>query len=169
MGFASEGTTVIGLTQRDQALVLMQATVRIGCGSDLYVVRGDDPWRDTTVEAVRAQADRLHALFVACGFAWPKGRVTVDLEPTALDPIGDLAIAFGLLAEQGVVDRHSLARWIFVGAGIDGQVVLPQAAREALDAFEPVLDTLGAMPMVPYRPMSLSTLVGQLQSLHVAR
>ncbi|HWR97565.1 MAG TPA: YifB family Mg chelatase-like AAA ATPase [Candidatus Methanoperedens sp.] len=95
-------------------------------------------------EAVRESRDRVRAAIVNSGFAFPAGRVTVNLAPADLRKEGsafDLAIAVGLLAAQGLARAEAAAGLLLVGElSLDGGLkqvrgVLP-VALAARDAAE---------------------------------
>jgi magnesium chelatase family protein len=75
-------------------------------------------------EAVRESRDRVRAAIVNSGFAFPAGRVTVNLAPADLRKEGsafDLAIAVGLLAAQGLVPAAAAADLLLLGElSLDG-------------------------------------------------
>ncbi len=71
--------------------------------------------------ALRESRERIGAALRHAGFAWPEGRVTVNLAPADLRKEGaslDLAIALGLLLASGQIPRPSaelLRHCLFVG------------------------------------------------------
>ncbi|HEY5999505.1 MAG TPA: YifB family Mg chelatase-like AAA ATPase [bacterium] len=75
-------------------------------------------------EAVRESRDRVRAAIVNSGFAFPAGRVTVNLAPANLRKEGsafDLAIAIGLLAAQGLARAEASAGLLLLGElSLDG-------------------------------------------------
>jgi magnesium chelatase family protein len=92
-------------------------------------------------EAVRESRDRVRAAITNSGYAFPAGRVTVNLAPADLRKEGsgfDLAIAVGILAAEGLVRLDSEGDLMLVGElSLDGGLkpvrgVLPVAiaARE---------------------------------------
>jgi magnesium chelatase family protein len=92
-------------------------------------------------EAVRESRDRVRAAILNSGYAFPSGRVTVNLAPANLRKAGsgfDLAIAVGLLAAQGLTRAEPAGELLLVGElSLDGVLkpvrgILPVAiaARE---------------------------------------
>jgi magnesium chelatase family protein len=75
-------------------------------------------------EAVRESRDRVRAAILNSGYAFPAGRVTVNLAPADLRKEGsgfDLAIAVGLLGAQGLVRLDPSADLLLVGElSLDG-------------------------------------------------
>jgi magnesium chelatase family protein len=75
-------------------------------------------------EAVRESRDRVRAAITNSGYAFPSGRVTVNLAPADLRKEGsgfDLAIAIGLLAAQGLVRLEAAADLLLLGElSLDG-------------------------------------------------
>lgn len=68
--------------------------------------------------AVRESADRVRAAIGNAGYAFPDGRVTVNLGPADLPKHGgrfDLPIALGILAASGAVSQAALPRHEFLG------------------------------------------------------
>lgn len=92
--------------------------------------------------AVRESRDRVRAALLNSQFDFPAGRITVNLAPADLPKDGsrfDLAIALGILAASGQIDRATLDGAEFIGElgltgelrGIDG--ILPAALAAARD------------------------------------
>jgi len=68
--------------------------------------------------AVRESRDRVRAALAVSGYAFPAGRVTVNLAPADLPKEGgrfDLAIALGILAASGQLSPESLVATEFYG------------------------------------------------------
>jgi magnesium chelatase family protein len=68
--------------------------------------------------AVRESKDRVRSALTAAGFAFPAGRITVNLSPADLPKQGgrfDLPIALGILAASGQLPRDSLNGREFYG------------------------------------------------------
>ena len=76
--------------------------------------------------SVREARERVRSAIVNSGFAFPKGKVTVNLAPAYLRKQGpgfDLAIACGILAASGQVPAAALERYaVFGELGLDGQL-----------------------------------------------
>jgi len=82
--------------------------------------------------AVREAIDRVQTAVANAGFAWPSGRVTINLAPADLrkeGPAFDLPMALSVLAAGGALrpvgrGRHAeLARWLIAGElALDGRV-----------------------------------------------
>ena len=74
--------------------------------------------------SVRESRERVRSAISNSGFAFPKGRVTVNLAPAYLHKHGpgfDLAIACGILAASGQIPAEALARFaVFGELGLDG-------------------------------------------------
>jgi magnesium chelatase family protein len=92
-------------------------------------------------EAVRESRDRVRAAIMNSGFAFPAGRVTVNLAPADLRKEGssfDLAIAVGLLAAQGLARAEAAADLLLIGElsldgglkEVRGMLPIALAARE---------------------------------------
>jgi magnesium chelatase family protein len=82
---------------------------------------------------VRESRDRVRAALANAGFAWPAGRVTVNLAPADLPKESgrfDLPIAIGILAATGQVPSRALEGLEFAGeVGLSGEL---RAIRGAL-------------------------------------
>jgi magnesium chelatase family protein len=68
--------------------------------------------------AVRESRDRVRAAIEQSGFVFPDGRLTINLAPADLPKSGaryDLAIALGILAASGQLQRQSLTGYEFLG------------------------------------------------------
>jgi magnesium chelatase family protein len=74
--------------------------------------------------SVRESRERVRSAISNSGFAFPKGKVTVNLAPAYLRKHGpgfDLAIACGILAASGQVPAEALTRFaVFGELGLDG-------------------------------------------------
>lgn len=77
--------------------------------------------------AVKESADRVHSAIKNSGFAYPKGRLTVNLSPAWVHKKGshyDLAISVGLLASEGIVWCCDLDKKAFLGElALDGRIM----------------------------------------------
>jgi magnesium chelatase family protein len=98
--------------------------------------------------SVRESRDRVRAAIRNSGFEFPQHRSTVNLAPADVRKAGaafDLPIALGILAAQGVVDRHEVSDVVILGElSLDGAIqpargVLPIAAGARRDGIQHVL------------------------------
>ena len=91
--------------------------------------------------AVRESKDRVKSALKNCGYAFPRGRVTVNLAPADVKKTGagfDLPMAVGLMAAQGLLGTDGLSDYMLVGElsldgrlrPIRGALSLAMAARE---------------------------------------
>jgi magnesium chelatase family protein len=89
--------------------------------------------------ALREACDRVRAAIFNSGFAYPAGRLLVNLSPADVRKAGpafDLAIALGLLAIEEQIDRLALQEFIALGElALDGKL-------QAVDGILPMV--LGA-------------------------
>jgi magnesium chelatase family protein len=102
------------LTRAQLALDAPLVRVEVHCGSGLpqFTVVG------LAETAVRESRERVRAALAQGGFAFPAGRVTVNLAPADLPKEGgryDLAVALGILAASGQLPESSLAATEFFG------------------------------------------------------
>lgn len=68
--------------------------------------------------AVREARERVRAALLCAQFEFPARRITLNLAPADLPKDGgrfDLAIALGILAASGQIDRQALEGWEFLG------------------------------------------------------
>lgn len=68
--------------------------------------------------SVRESRDRVHSAIENSGFAFPEGRVTINLAPADVRKRGtsfDFAIAVGVLAANGVVTRREFSGLLLLG------------------------------------------------------
>lgn len=76
--------------------------------------------------AVRESTDRVRTAIRNCGYAFPQGRVTINLAPADLRKEGasyDLAIALGILLASGQWTPENLDAELFIGElALDGSV-----------------------------------------------
>ncbi len=86
--------------------------------------------------AVKESRERVRAALKNSGFAYPQGRIVVNLAPADLrkeGPIYDLAIAVGTLAASGQTELREFSGATFIGElSLDGQIrpvngILPMA------------------------------------------
>lgn len=104
-------------------------------GIDGYVVRVEADTSPGTPEfsiiglpdrALREARDRVRAAIFNSGFAYPPGRVLVNLSPADVrkeGPAFDLPIALALLAIDGQIDRSALQKYVALGElMLDGTV-----------------------------------------------
>jgi magnesium chelatase family protein len=112
-------------------------------------------------EAVRESRDRVRSAIVNSGYAFPAGRVTVNLAPANLRKEGsgfDLAIAVGLLAAQGLVRLGSTADLLLMGElSLDGGLkpvrgVLPLAIAAREHGYRGVVLPCGNAAEAPLVP-----------------
>src|ERR1700719_3438963 len=94
--------------------------------------------------SVRESRDRVRSAIRNSGFEFPSHRITVNLAPADVRKAGasfDLPIALGILAAQGVVERHHIADLVLLGElSLDGSIhaargVLPIAAAAKRDGL----------------------------------
>jgi magnesium chelatase family protein len=76
--------------------------------------------------AVKESKDRVKSAIKNSGYAFPKGRVTVNLAPADIKKEGttfDLPVAVGLLATEGIIKQESLLDFIILGElSLDGML-----------------------------------------------
>ena len=76
--------------------------------------------------AVKESAERVRGAILNSGFAYPKGRITVNLSPAWVRKSGshyDLAIAIAILAAQGLIRQEALIGRAFLGElNLSGEV-----------------------------------------------
>jgi magnesium chelatase family protein len=98
--------------------------------------------------SVRESRDRVRSAIRNSGFEFPAHRITVNLAPADVRKAGasfDLPIALGILAAQGVVERHHIADLVLLGElSLDGSIhaargVLPIAAAAKRDGLAGIL------------------------------
>ena len=96
---------------------------------------------------VRESKDRVRGAISSCEFAFPQGRITVNLGPADMRKTGgrfDLPIALGILAAKKLVPMNRFGRFEFYGElALNGDIrpvpgVLP-AAIKAADAGHPIV------------------------------
>jgi magnesium chelatase family protein len=84
---------------------------------------------------VRQSVDRVRAAVANAGGDFPNRRLTINLSPASMPKQGsgfDLALAAGVLAAAGTVERHTIDRLVLLGElGLDGSV---RATRGVLPA-----------------------------------
>jgi hypothetical protein len=78
-------------------------------------------------QARRASRDRIRAAFINSGLAWPDQQITVNVMPAGHgtpDSALDVAIAAGILAATGRLDRTTSSNHAYVGElGLDGSII----------------------------------------------
>ena len=109
--------------------------------------------------AVTESRTRVKSALVNAGYAFPKGRVTVNLAPAHIRKDGtafDLPIALGILCAQKCIKQAALARTLVVGElGLDGhlrptQGILPLAlAAKRLNCERLLAPTVNALEASP--------------------
>ena len=76
--------------------------------------------------AIKESKERVRSAIKNSGFQWPAQRITVNLAPSDIKKEGacfDLAIALGILAATGQINRDSLKNYFFLGElSLDGQL-----------------------------------------------
>jgi len=85
---------------------LVQVEVHLASGLPVFAIVG------LPAAAVRESKQRVRAAIENCGFAFPAGRITVNLAPADLPKEGarfDLAIALGILQASGQIASESAA------------------------------------------------------------
>jgi magnesium chelatase family protein len=109
--------------------VWVEADVRSGLPAFAVVGLAD--------KAVREARERVRAAVTNAGYAFPNGRITVNLAPAYLRKVGpgfDLPLAIAIIAAAGEIDRDSLAGTALVGElSLNGEV---RAIRGALAIAE---------------------------------
>jgi Subunit ChlI of Mg-chelatase len=77
--------------------------------------------------ARRASRDRMRAAFINSGLTWPDKQITVNVMPAGHgtpDSALDVAIAAGILAATGRLDRTTSTNHAYVGElGLDGSII----------------------------------------------
>src|SRR6056297_1637783 len=77
-------------------------------------------------KAVRESRDRVRAAIRNSGYDFPTQKITINLAPANIKKIGphyDLAIATGILAEQGIIKNKFLDSFLIAGElSLDGSV-----------------------------------------------
>lgn len=115
--------------------------------------------------SLRESRERIGASLRHAGFAWPEGRITVNLAPADLRKDGasmDLAIATGILLASGQIPRP--AAEVLRTTLLIGEVTLDGALRPTRGAWALGLDAahLGARRMLMPAPSGSASLAGWL-------
>jgi hypothetical protein len=89
-------------------------------------------------QACQASWDRIRAAFTASGLVWPDMQITVNVMPAGHgtpEPALDVAIAAGILAATGRLDRTTSSSHAYVGQlGLDGSIIaVPGLDRTAVE------------------------------------
>lgn len=92
-------------------------------------------------KAVEESRERVRAAIKNSGFAYPQGRVVINLAPAEMRKEGshyDLSIALGLLCAQGLLPSEALEGYVAAGElGLDGELrPIPGALNLALGALK---------------------------------
>jgi magnesium chelatase family protein len=129
--------TVVGITGH---VLAIEAETSPGLPVTLLLGFSHATWRE--------QRDRVRAVVVNCGFAWPAGEVTIGARPWALPKHDgtDLAVAVAALAASGAVPPGKLDTTLFYGelgpdgklSAVPGSLPVVQAAA-ASDQFTTVI------------------------------
>lgn len=76
--------------------------------------------------AIKESKERVRSAIKNSGFQWPAQRITVNLAPSDIKKEGacfDLAIALGILAATGQMNKDTLKNYSFLGElSLDGQL-----------------------------------------------
>ncbi len=76
--------------------------------------------------AIKESKERVRSAIKNSGFQWPAQRITVNLAPSDIKKEGtcfDLAIALGILAATGQINKNLLKNYFFLGElSLDGQL-----------------------------------------------
>lgn len=109
-------------------------------------------------KAVEESRERVRAAIKNSGFAYPQGRVVINLAPAEMRKEGshyDLSIALGLLCAQGLLPSEALEGYVAAGElGLDGELrPIPGALNLALGALKDGLKLL--MPKVSAQEAAL--------------
>ncbi|MBT3340488.1 MAG: YifB family Mg chelatase-like AAA ATPase [Planctomycetes bacterium] len=99
--------------------------------------------------ATRESRERLPAAMASCGFAFPRGKILFNLSPAQLPKGGlplDLALAVGVMMEQGQVPRPKRPILFLAELNLEGRLLRPArglllAALEASQAHGSTLIT----------------------------
>jgi magnesium chelatase family protein len=94
----------------DPRQVWVEVDIRPGLPSFTIVGLGD--------AAVRESRERIRSAILNSGFEFPARRITANLAPAFMRKVGpgfDAALAIGVLAASGQVDRHRLASFAVFG------------------------------------------------------
>lgn len=102
-------------------------------------------------KAVEESRERVRAALKNSGFAYPQGRVVINLAPAELRKEGthyDLPIALGLLVAQGIVPLEAMQGFAAAGElGLDGELrPVPGAVNLALGALKDHFKLLMPVP-----------------------
>ena len=104
--------TVLSRAQHGMEAPLVRVEVDLDGGLPRFAIVG------LAEAVVKESRDRVRAAITNCGFAWPEGRVTVNLSPADLPKDGgryDLPIALGILLASGQLPANSLSECEFYG------------------------------------------------------
>jgi len=117
MGFAQ----ILSRAEQGLAAPLVRVEVHLGSGLPTFNIVG------LAAPVVRESRERVRAALSHCGFAFPAGRITVNLAPADLPKEGgrfDLPIALGILVASGQVQPDcDLATTEFYGElGLTGEL-----------------------------------------------
>ena len=117
MGFAQ----ILSRAETGLAAPLVRVEVHLGSGLPTFNIVG------LPAPVVRESKERVRAALAHCGFAFPAGRITVNLAPADLPKEGgrfDLPIALGILVASGQADTGcDLSRTEFYGElGLTGEL-----------------------------------------------
>ena len=99
---------------------LVDVEVDVGTGIPNFSIVG------LPTPSVREAEHRTRSALLSSEERWPPHRIVANLAPAGLRKEGthfDLALALGILAGDGHIDKHALGGWIAIGElGLDGSV-----------------------------------------------
>lgn len=151
---------------------LVRVEVDVGGGLPMFDIVG------LPDASVRESRDRVRTALKNAGFAFPTGRVVVNLAPADLPKTGpacDLAIALAILAAVNVVPQDALAKVCIVGElSLDGTIRrvpgLLSIALAARDAGLAMLTALEAGPEAAIVPgLSVAAVDNLVEAVRWAR
>lgn len=113
--------------------------------------------------SVRESRERIRSAIKNSGFAFPRGRVTVNLAPAHLRKLGsvyDLPIALAILSELNLFDPSSLKPFVILGElGLQGEV---RAVRGVLPTALMTKEQTASMLLIPLQNAQEALLVENL-------
>jgi magnesium chelatase family protein len=133
--------------------------------------------------SVKESRDRIRAALRNSGFAFPRGRVVINLAPADVrkqGPMYDLPIALAILVANGLVPREAIEGTVFVGElSLDGSVrpvqgVLTTAIMAREQGFHSIVvpegngqEAAALKDLCVYEVPTLSSLVDHLRGVSV--
>ena len=167
VGFAQ----ILSRAETGLAAPLVRVEVHLGAGLPTFNIVG------LPAPVVRESKERVRAALAHCGFAFPAGRITVNLAPADLPKEGgrfDLPIALGILVASGQANPGcDLARTEFYGElGLTGELkpvpglllAVLHALREGHALVVPVCN-LGELRLTDARALRGISWLGDLAGL----